>query len=112
MDNQDKILRRLGTLIESRGLSRPSGSYTVQLLDAGVERIGEKIREEATELSDAARLTGNDRSKAVIHEAADLVYHMMVMLTACEVTFHDVEAELARRLGTSGLEEKASRGHP
>ena len=112
MDNQDTILSRLRAVIQSRGLSRPSDSYTVRLLDAGVGRIGEKIREEAAELADAARLTENDRAKAVIHEAADLTYHLMVMLTACDVRFQDVEAELARRFGTSGLEEKASRPRP
>jgi phosphoribosyl-ATP pyrophosphohydrolase len=109
MDNQETVLRRLAAVIESRGLSRPSDSYTVRLLDAGVGRIGEKIREEAAELADASRLTKNDRAQAVIHEAADLIYHLMVMLTACDVRFQDVEAELARRFGTSGLEEKASR---
>ena len=112
MDDQDTILRRLGAVIESRRLSRPSDSYTVRLLDAGVDRIGEKIREEAAELADAARLKENDRAKAVVHEAADLTYHMMVMLTACDVRFHDVEVELARRFGTAGLEEKASRPGP
>ena len=109
MDKQDAILRRLESLITSRKLSRPSGSYTAQLLDAGVGRIGEKIREEAAELADAARLAEDDRAQAVIHEAADLTYHLMVMLTACDVRFQEVEGELARRFGRSGLEEKASR---
>jgi len=112
MGNQDTIFCRLGALITSRKLSRPSGSYTVQLLDAGVGRIGEKIREEAAELADAARLAENDRTRAVIHEAADLAYHLMVMLAACDLRFQDVEGELARRFGTSGLEEKASRPNP
>ena len=112
VDNQNTILHRLAAVIESRGLSRPSHSYTVRLLNAGVDRIGDKIREEAAELAEAARLTEPDRAKAVIHEAADLTYHLMVMLTACEVRFEEVEAELARRFGTSGLDEKASRRRP
>ena len=112
MDNQDTVLHRLAAVIESRKLSRPSGSYTARLLDAGVVRIGEKIREEAAELADAARLPENDRAGAVIHEAADLTYHLMVTLAACDVRFQDVEAELGRRFGTSGLEEKAARPHP
>ncbi len=112
MDNQDRVLRRLEAVIASRKTSRSSESYTAQLLGAGVGRIGEKIREEAAELADAARLMEDDRQKAVVHEAADLTYHLMVMLTACEVRFQDVEAELVRRFGTSGLEEKASRGDP
>jgi len=112
VDNQDTILHRLAAVIENRRLSRPSHSYTVRLLNAGVDRIGEKIREEAAELADAARLTESDRARAVVHEAADIAYHLLVMLTACDVRFQDVEAELARRFGTSGLEEQASRRRP
>ena len=112
MHNQDSILRRLAGVIQSRKMARPSDSYTAQLLDAGVGRIGEKLREEAGELADAAQSTEIDRAKNVIHEAADLTFHLLVMLTACDVRFEDLEAELARRFGRSGLEEKASRPGP
>ena len=59
---------------------------------------------------EAAANTAADNRPAVTHEAADLVYHLLVMLAECDVSLGDVERELARRFGTSGLEEKASRG--
>ena len=80
----------------------------MELLDGGLDRIGMKVREEAGELLRAARLADED-PQAVVHEAADLVYHLLVLLVYCEVPLADVEAELARRFGTSGLAEKASR---
>ena len=53
--------------------------------------------------------TQSERGKAVVHETADLIYHALVMLTSCGVRLADVEAELGRRFGTSGLDEKAAR---
>ena len=98
-------------VIERRKAHRSANSYTARLLDGGVDLIGAKIREEAAEIVDAAR-SGRDDPSPLIHEAADLVYHLLVMLACCDLTLADVEAELARRLGTSGLDEKASRGRP
>ncbi len=111
MSQETTVLSRLTAVIEDRKARRPPKSYTTKLLDGGVEAIGVKIREEAGELVDAARAAEKDRA-AVIHEAADLVYHLLVMLAACEVKLADVEAELSRRFGTSGLDEKASREDP
>lgn len=108
MSEQEDILHRLMDVIVDRKRRRPAGSYTVTLLDGGVDAIGAKIREEAGELIEAARGTDRDR-RAVIHEAADLIYHLLVMLGHCNVALSEVEEELARRFGTSGLEEKASR---
>jgi len=109
MNDARNVLARLMAVIEDRKRERPPGSYTAELFGGGVDAIGAKLCEEAAELVEAARLTGEDRSKAVIHEAADLVYHLLVMLAHCDTTFDAVEAELARRFGVSGIAEKASR---
>jgi len=108
MSQQQTILARLTAVIEKRKAHRPSDSYTAQLLDAGVEAVGAKVREEAGELIDAAR-TAEETREPVIREAADLIYHVLVMLALCDVTLADVEAELSHRFGVSGLDEKASR---
>ncbi len=82
-------------------------SYTRQLLDAGADRIGEKLREEADELARAVALEGDDR---VASEAADVVFHALVSLVSRRVAWRSVLAVLAKRRGVSGLAEKASRG--
>jgi len=97
------------SVLEDRKARRPPNSYTTQLLEGGAERIGAKILEEAEEVVEAARAAPGASRQAVIHEAADLVYHLLVMLVSCDVRLADVEAELARRFGVSGLEEKAAR---
>jgi len=84
-------------------------SYTAQLLSGGVERIGGKIIEEATECVEAASEPGDDGRAHTIAEAGDLVYHLLVLLTARGIRLSEVEAELARRFGVSGIEEKANR---
>jgi phosphoribosyl-ATP pyrophosphohydrolase len=97
-------------VIEDRVRHRPPGSYTSQLLAGGADLIGAKLCEEARELAEAAR-TADDvgRRKAVVLEAADLLYHTFVLLGFCGAGLPEVEAELARRFGVSGLEEKATR---
>lgn len=87
----------------------PEGSYTTQLFRGGTGKIADKILEEAEELIEAANETEGDPRGSIIHEAADLIYHLFVMLAHRDVRLADVEAELARRFGTSGLEEKAAR---
>ncbi len=109
MDASQAVLKRLMGVIEARKADRPSGSYTTRLLDGGTQRITSKIREEAEELIEAATDIGCSSSKSVIHEAADLIFHMLVLLAACDVSLDDVEAELEQRFGTSGLKEKARR---
>ncbi len=108
MTNSSTILSRLTAVIADRKANRPPESYTTRLFDGGVDAIGEKLREEAAELIEAAG-AAEPASEAVVHEAADLMYHLLVMLACCGVELSDVEAELARRFGTSGLDEKASR---
>ena len=82
-------------------------SYTRQLLDAGAERIGAKLREEADELARAVASETDDR---VASEAADVVFHALVALVSRGVPWRTVLAVLAKRRGVSGLAEKASRG--
>ncbi len=113
MDDSRAILTQLAAVIDDRKRRRPSGSYTTQLFDSGVEAIGAKIREEAAELVEAAAAHEACRDDStqhqVVHEAADLLYHLLVLLADRGLSLTDVEAELARRFGTSGLDEKASR---
>jgi phosphoribosyl-ATP pyrophosphohydrolase len=109
MDNQAIIFTRLMEVVEERKQSRPPNSYTRTLLEGGVKVIGSKLCEEAGEVAEAALLPGSERRAAIVHEAADLVYHLFVMLACCDVGLADVEAELQRRFGVSGLDEKAGR---
>ena len=102
------ILDRLDqVLIARRDSATGEKSYTKSLLDAGMPKILAKIAEEHGEL--AAELPGAGNDDEVIHEAADLLFHVMVGLTARKIPFAKLEAELARRFGTSGHVEKAAR---
>lgn len=93
-------------VIASRQADPSVRSYTTRLLASGPAGAGAKVTEEADELVRAAREETDDR---VVSEAADLVYHMLVLLACRGVPFGLVEAELARRFGVSGLDEKAAR---
>ena len=109
MIDDPSIFQQLTTVIEDRKRNRPPKSYTTKLLDGGVDAIGAKILEEAAELVEAARVADDRLREALTHEAADLVYHLLVMLAHGGVAWTEVEAELARRFGISGLDEKATR---
>jgi phosphoribosyl-ATP pyrophosphohydrolase len=102
----DDVLQRLAALIETRRGGQGSPSYTRQLLEAGVERCARKVGEEATETIIAA--LGSDR-RALTREAADLLYHLLVLLACKRLPLAEVLAELTARLGTSGVAEKAAR---
>ena len=102
-------LDQLEHTIQERKRAAADTSYTARLLAAGVAKIGSKVVEEAAEVVEAAAEPGEEGRKHTIREAADVVYHLMVLLAAREITLADVEAELARRFGMSGLQEKASR---
>src|SRR5690349_14720771 len=103
----DDVLQRLATTIGARRRDSAANSYTKQLLEAGPERCAKKLGEEATETVIAA--VANDPG-ALTREAADLVYHLLVVLECRQVPWRDVLAELESRMGTSGLAEKAARG--
>lgn len=108
MGSEDRILARLMKVIVDRKANLPAKSYTTTLFAGGVEKIGGKIMEEAAEVVDAAR-EGNEGRSRLIHEAADLIYHLFVMLGYRDIRLSEVQAELARRFGVSGLDEKAAR---
>ena len=99
-------LSDLALIIAERASSRDAGSYTAKLLDAGVERCAKKFGEEAVETVLAAVSENRER---LIGEAADLLYHLLVVLRSRDVSLAEVEEALAQRTKRSGLEEKASR---
>lgn len=100
-------LTRLAATIAARKGADPDTSWTAKLLSKGPEKCAEKFGEEAVEaIIEAVK---GDREKLTA-EAADVLYHLLVMLAARDVTLEDVLAELDRREGTSGLSEKAARG--
>jgi phosphoribosyl-ATP pyrophosphohydrolase len=96
----------LSGVIASRKGDDPATSYTAKLLDRGVELCARKLGEEAVETIIAAMT--RDKA-ALIAESADLLYHWLVLLAALDIEPGTVYAELARREGRSGIEEKASR---
>ncbi|MBI2717866.1 MAG: phosphoribosyl-ATP diphosphatase [Rhizobiales bacterium] len=105
-DHRLDILAELADAIASRRGASPETSYTARLLSQGVEKCAKKLGEEAIEAALAA-VTGD--KPQVTAEAADLLYHLLVLLEATEVPLAAVMAELARRKAVSGIAEKASR---
>ncbi|WP_299611916.1 phosphoribosyl-ATP diphosphatase [uncultured Tateyamaria sp.] len=92
--------------IEARKGADPDSSWTAKLLAKGPEKCAEKFGEEAIEaIIEAIK----DDKAALTSEAADVLYHLMVMLASRDVSLSDVMTELSRRQGTSGLAEKAAR---
>lgn len=109
-------LTQLTETIRSRKQQPSSSSYTSSLLQTGMKAIGAKVMEEASEFVTAAHdldephVGETDKRKVhLVHEAADLLYHTMVMLAYFDADLTDVDHELARRFGTSGFAEKAAR---
>jgi len=100
------ILERLEAAIAERRAADPGTSYVASLNAKGLDAILKKVGEEATEAVIAAK--GGERS-AIVHETADLWFHCLVMLAWHGVPVAEVLAELERREGRSGIEEKASR---
>lgn len=105
----NSVIARLAAVIDARKANPPTKSYTTSLLQGGVEKIGGKVLEEAEEVVEAARESGEEGRQHLVYEAADLLYHLLVMLTCRDIRLSEVEGELARRFGISGLDEKASR---
>lgn len=100
------VLTRLARRIESRKGADAKKSYTAKLFSRGAEKCAEKFGEEAVEAIIAA--VKNDK-KNLKEEAADVIFHLFVMLSARGVKFEEVLSELERREGTSGIVEKQSR---
>lgn len=91
-----RVLAELEAVIQDRKANPRPGSYTRQLLDAGMPRILKKVGEEAIEVLIAAQSEGDER---LVSELADLAYHALVLLASRDLAWSDVEAELARRFG-------------
>lgn len=100
------MLDRLEATIRERRTGDPAASYVAKLTAKGRAKIAQKLGEEATEAVIAAM---QDDKAALTAEAADLLFHLLVLLADAGVGLDDVRAELARREGVSGLDEKASR---
>jgi phosphoribosyl-ATP pyrophosphohydrolase len=101
------ILTKLAAVLESRKDAAPGSSYVAGLYSQGLDTILKKVGEEATETVIAAK-AGD--AKQVVHEVADLWFHTLVLLAHLDLGPEDVMRELDRRLGESGLDEKAKRG--
>lgn len=104
--NSPDTLQQLAAVLEQRKSQDPGASYVASLYAKGVDAILKKIGEEATETVIAAK--GGDRAQ-IVYEMADLWFHCLVLLAQQELGPDDVLAELQRRFGLSGLEEKAAR---
>ena len=84
----------LSATIQTRSAASPDTSYTARLLAAGIDRIAQKVGEEGVEVVIAAK---NDNTPLFVGEVADLIYHLLVLMHAKEVTIGDIEHELGRR---------------
>ncbi len=102
----DNVLKQLDAVLAERRQADPDQSYVAGLHAAGLDRILRKLGEECTETIVAAK---NDDRKEIVYETADLWFHSLVMLSHCGLGAADVLAELERRFGLSGLDEKAAR---
>jgi phosphoribosyl-ATP pyrophosphohydrolase len=102
-----EVLERLWATVEARAAADPATSHTAAMLAKGRGKCAEKFGEEAVEAIVAA---ASGDAPGLTHEAADVLYHLHVMLKAAGVPWAAVLAELERREGRSGIEEKASRG--
>ena len=106
------VLEQLAATLAARKAADPEQSYVASLHDNGLNKILEKIGEEATEVILAAKDTaaGGDRA-ALVGEVADLWFHSMVMLSHLDLDVSEVTQCLGQRFGISGLEEKAARSN-
>ncbi|KAA6183036.1 phosphoribosyl-ATP diphosphatase [Thiohalocapsa marina] len=101
------VLNRLADVLEQRKQAEPDSSYVARLYAKGLDAILKKIGEEATETVMAAKDGQPDK---LVYEVADLWFHSLVLLAQQDLHPDAVLAELDRRFGLSGLEEKAARG--
>ena len=106
----DNTISALDKIISERKVGNPTTSYVAQLHNEGLNKILEKISEETTEVILAAKEnTGTEKPENVIKEIADLWFHSIVLLHHLNAAARSVSQELEKRLGISGLQEKASR---
>ena len=105
----DHIIDAIYRVILDRKANPTENSYTASLMHKGVDKILKKLGEEATEVVIAAK--GGTRGE-IVYESADLIFHLLVLLGQCDIPPEEVYAELRRRFGTSGIEEKHARAIP
>jgi phosphoribosyl-ATP pyrophosphohydrolase len=104
------VLSALMAVVADRKANPPAKrSYVASLFEGGVATIGAKVVEEAAEVVEAAGEPGDAGREHLVKEVADLVFHALVLLAHRGADWSDVEAELARRFGVSGIAEKQSR---
>lgn len=103
-------LQELEKVLIARKSESPDTSYVASLYAKGLNKILEKVGEESTEVILAAKDDTSDDHQALVSETADLWFHTMVMLAHQNVSIDQINAELSRRFGLSGLDEKAQRG--
>ncbi len=109
-DTMDDVLTRLGQILEERRRANADDSYVASLHRKGLNKILEKVGEEATETIIAAKdVPGGGDRQALVNETADLWFHSLVMLSHLDLGPQDVLQELQRRFNISGLAEKAAR---
>ena len=108
--NNSEILAQLTEILEQRKNAESDSSYVASLYNKGLDAILKKVGEEATETVMAAKdaANGGDKDK-LVYEVADLWFHTMILLADQDLSADDVLAELARRFGVSGHDEKAAR---
>lgn len=105
--NEDILDAVYQTILERKQLGDSEKSYVKSLFDKGLDKVLSKVGEEATEVAVAGK--GGDREE-LVYEVTDLFFHVLILLGYYDIPPERVSAELRRRFGLSGLEEKASRG--
>ena len=106
MSIDESILAKLFDVVKERKSADPESSYTARLYAKGINKIAQKLGEEAVETAIAAVSESNDR---LVRESADLLYHLLVLWSAKGIAPEDVWEELDRRFGTSGVAVKEAR---
>lgn len=110
----DEVLSRLAQTLAARRGADPASSYVARLFtkapDAALKKVGEEAAEFIMACKDAELQSGPDVRQRVVAEAADVWFHMLVAMSRYDLTGSEVLAELARREGLSGIDEKARRG--
>ncbi len=101
------IIDQLEQVLEDRKHEKSDNSYVASLYNKGNGYICDKILEEAPELVEAS----GDTQQRLIHESADLLFHVLVLLASRDVKYARIEEELERRFGTSGIDEKNNRNN-
>ena len=101
----DNIIKKLESIIEKRKGTSSKDSYVASLYEKGNKHICDKIIEEAQELIEAT----DENEEQLIHETADLFFHVLVLLASHDIKYARILNELDRRFGTSGIEEKNNR---